>query len=144
MPAQAPPHALQSAHAAAHAAAHKFAGAAGAAGTSLMSDSGMAHASGDMSVMSGSDPRAAMAMPMSMTFSQSSDVVLLFDWWHPRSGGEYALSLCAIFAICLLQEWRVAWLGFVRVGANARASANLSPIPSPSPSPNSSSTGPQP
>ena len=108
MPAQAPPHALQSAHAAAHAAAHKFAGAAGAAGTSLMSDSGMAHASGDMSVMSGSDPRAAMAMPMSMTFSQSSDVVLLFDWWHPRSGGEYALSLCAIFAICLLQEWLVA------------------------------------
>ena len=45
---------------------------------------------------------------MSMTFSQSSDVVLLFDWWHPRSGGEYALSLCAIFAICLLQEWLVA------------------------------------
>lgn len=37
-----------------------------------------------------------------------SDVVLLFDWWHPRSGGEYALSLCAIFAICLLQEWLVA------------------------------------
>ena len=112
MPAQAPPHALQSAHAAAHAAAHRFAGAAGAAGTSLMSDSGMAHASGEMSVMSGSDPRAAMPMPMSMTFSQSSDVVLLFDWWHPRSGGEYALSLCAIFAICLLQERRS---GLVRV-----------------------------
>ena len=106
MPAQAPPHALQSAHAAAHAAAHKFAGAGAAAGTSLMSDSGMAHA--DMSVMSGPDPRAPMPMTMSMTFSQSSDVVLLFDWWHPRSGGEYALSLCAIFAICLLQEWLVA------------------------------------
>jgi hypothetical protein len=39
-------HALQSAHAAAHATVSKF-----AAGTSLMSDSGMAHA--DMSVMSG-------------------------------------------------------------------------------------------
>jgi len=105
MPAQAPPHALQSAHAAAHVAARKFAGAAAAAGTSLMSDSGMGHASADMPGMSGSDP---MPMPMSMTFSQSSDVVLLFDWWHPRSGGEYALSLCAIFAICLLQEWLVA------------------------------------
>ena len=85
MPAQAPPHALQSAHAAAHVAARKFAGAAAAAGTSLMSDSGMGHASADMPGMSGSDP---MPMPMSMTFSQSSDVVLLFDWWHPRSGGE--------------------------------------------------------
>ena len=110
MPAQALPHALQSAHAAAHATVHKFAGAGAAAGTSLMSDSGMAHS--DMSVMSGSDPRAPMPMTMSMTFSQSSDVVLLFDWWHPRSGGEYALSLCAIFAICLLQERRS---GLVRV-----------------------------
>ena len=118
MPAQAPPHALQSAHA----AAHKFAGAAAAAGTSLMS--GTSHASTDMS---GSNPTSmSMPMSMSMTFSQSSDVVLLFDWWHPRSGGEYALSLCAIFAICLLQEWLVAQRA---VGA-AQAASHSSPAES--------------
>ena len=118
MPAQAPPHALQSAHA----AAHKFAEAAAAPGTSLMS--GTSHARTDMS---GSNPTSmSMPMSMSMTFSQSSDVVLLFDWWHPRSGGEYALSLCAIFAICLLQEWLVAQRA---VGA-AQAAGHSSPAES--------------
>ena len=48
-----------------------------------------------------------MAM-MAMSFSSSCDVVLLFDWWHPRTQGAYVLSLCVIFALCLLQEWLVA------------------------------------
>ena len=124
MPAQAPPpHALHAAAHTAHAAAHKFAGAAAAAGTSLMS--GMSQASTDMS---GSNPTSmSMPMSMSMTFSQSSDVVLLFDWWHPRSGGEYALSLCAIFAICLLQEWLVAQRA---VRAAAQAAGHSSPAES--------------
>ena len=123
MPAQAPPpHALHAAAHTAHAAAHKFAGAAAAAGTSLMS--GMSQASTDMS---GSNPTStSMPMSMSMTFSQSSDVVLLFDWWHPRSGGEYALSLCAIFAICLLQEWLVAQ----RAVRAAQAAGHSSPAES--------------
>ena len=68
-----------------------------------------------------------MPMSMSMTFSQSSDVVLLFDWWHPRSGGKYALSLCAIFAICLLQEWLVAQRA---VWVAAQAAGHSSPAES--------------
>lgn len=109
-------HAMQS-------AAHKVAKAAGVAGastaagsSSLLSDSGMAHTG-----MSAGEP----AMSMTMTFSQSTDVVLLFDWWHPRSGGEYALSLCVIFLICLLQEWLVA-----QRAIQARVAGNSSPAES--------------
>lgn len=55
----------------------------------------------------GAQSSAPMAM-MAMSFSSSYDVVLLFDWWHPRTRGAYMLSLCVIFALCLLQEWLVA------------------------------------
>ena len=104
---------LADAHAAQHAlqqgvhaaAAHKAAAAAAAtAGTSslLAGQSTMSHGNMDMG------PSPPMSVSMAMSFTNSYDVVLLFEWWHPRSLGEYLLSLCGIFLLCLLQEWLVA------------------------------------
>mmetsp|Transcript_3740 Transcript_3740/g.8064 ORF Transcript_3740/g.8064 Transcript_3740/m.8064 type:complete len:221 (-) Transcript_3740:182-844(-) len=41
-------------------------------------------------------------------FSQNYDVILLFEWWHPRVPLGYMLSLLVIFLLCILAEW-LSW-----------------------------------
>lgn len=40
-----------------------------------------------------------------MAFHQSTDCVLLFEWWHPTTTLQYVFSLGLIFCLCLLSEW---------------------------------------
>mmetsp|Transcript_53076 Transcript_53076/g.115862 ORF Transcript_53076/g.115862 Transcript_53076/m.115862 type:complete len:234 (-) Transcript_53076:140-841(-) len=59
---------------------------------------------------------------MSMTFSQSTDVALLFTWWHPRSLSEYLLSLGIIFCLCLLNEWLISKANIYTIKTHLEAS----------------------
>ena len=99
---------------------------------------GMGDANGHVHHASSSHQHSGHAH-MTMAFSQSSDVVLLFDWWHPTSPLSYLCSLVVVFAACLLSEW-LRWNDTLTstdrsehrplFGSDSSAAVSRKPVPS--------------